>query len=406
MPKTGVDTQRTGRSVLRKDAEEVFFNSPSSVKRQNPPALSLTAEKHAIKNAIREEQIKGDTYAALLKAKYKKSEMYADLTAYAKEPDKPPTINAALNGTADEKAKYVPDLKQTRKVLAEAIARWRKEAPEVCQKAHSDEANNPQDALEVQISKELSTYERRKNSRHRLRSMGKIDGLEMAVTNNDVEDPFCSPNPAHGLSKWLEEKRNIGHSEQGGGLKAKKLAHKMSSTWHESGGTDVYEASSPRIKDGQEHRVIRNIARSLKKSASVPGQGGRQEQMEAARYIHRPAEIEALKNGRVRDMVGDGSTTPWVLKSQEPPSASFGNAVRWRPPSPRETTGPNRSRPSGRQANTPSLQGRSCGPTGDSGTTRRQQICGCCSMPRVRGHVRVCTHVNRSCVKCRRVGGK
>ena len=57
-----------------------------------------------------------------------------------------------------------------------------------------------------------------------------LDGLEMAVTNNDVEDPFCSPNSAHGLSKWLEEKRNIGHSEKGGGLKAKKLAHKMSST--------------------------------------------------------------------------------------------------------------------------------------------------------------------------------
>ena len=405
LPVAGIDTQQTGRWVLRQDVGQVFFTSPSSVKRQNPPTLPLTAEKHATRNAIREVQTRGVTYAEVDKAKYKKAEMHADLTAYAKEADKPPTINAALNGTADEKAMYVPDLKQIRKVLAEAIVRWRNEAPELCQKAHSDEANNPQDALEAQISKEQSTCERRANSRNRLRSTGKTGGLEMTVTNSDVEDPFSSPNPAHGLMEWFEENRNIEHSEQGGGLKAKELAQKMSSTRHACIGTEVYEASSPRIKDGVEHRVISNIARSLIKSASVPGQGGRQEQMETARYIRRPAEIEALKKGRLRDMASDGSNTPWVLKSQEPPAASIGNAVRWRPPSPKETPGPNRSRPSGHQANTPSIQGRSCGPAGGSGTTRRQQICGCCFMPRVRGHVLVCTHVNRTCLKCRRVGG-
>ena len=44
--------------------------------------------------------------------------------------------------------------------------------------------------------------------------------------------------------------------------------------------------------------------------------------------------------------------------------------------------------------------------TSRSGRTRRQQICACCSQPRVRGHVLVCTHVNKVCAKCRATAGK
>ena len=89
LPSPGVDTQRTGRAVLREDLERILFSDPSSVKCQNPSPLALSPEKFATQEAIRKDQLDSDTVAGVLKANYKKKEMFRDLMEYNEAAMKP-----------------------------------------------------------------------------------------------------------------------------------------------------------------------------------------------------------------------------------------------------------------------------------------------------------------------------
>ena len=250
---------------------------------------------------------------------------------YKEAATKPPEITASLNGTAEERAMYVPSAAAPRVALAEAIVRWRKQAPEVCQKAHENAANKPQDELEAQVLNEKSTYERRANARRRLESTGKLVGLEMKVTNEFAVDPYRSQNPADELWEKFEEMRNIGPSMQGSGVEAYEYAKGLAFGLSMSRATSIFEASSPKCKGGNEPRIIASIARSLKKSAESSNAGGRVEQMAAARSVRRAVEIEALMNERKKAMLTNGSNSVWAAGLKEPPPSAIGNAIPWMP---------------------------------------------------------------------------
>ena len=131
--------------------------------------------------------------------------------------------------------------------------------------------------------------------------------------------------------------------------------------------------------------------------------------MEAARTFRRVAEIKALMDERSEAMAMDTAESPWHDQALEPPAASMGNAVSWRPltraDAPRAT--PRAVRPPGPSVN----QGEGAAGAGEASGGRgaglalrggrRQAACSCCLQPRVIGHVRECAHTNRVCSRCR-----
>ena len=274
------------------------------------------------------------------------------------------------------------------------------------QKAHEDAANKPQDELEAQVLNEKNTYERRANARRRLESTGKLVGLEMKVTNEFAVYPYRSRNPADELWEKPEEMRSIGPSMQGSGVEAHEYAKVLASGLSMSRATSIFEASSPKCKGGNEPRIIASIARSLKKSAESSNAGGRVEQMAAARSYRRTVEIESLMNERKEAMLTNGSNSVWAAGLKEPPPAAIGNAIPWMPRSSLGRPPANETRLKVNRAMTVPREDQHTCQTSRSGRTRRQQICACCSQPRVRGHVLVCTHVNKVCAKCRATAGK
>ena len=400
IPEHGEDGQRVGRAILRNDVDAVVFNSSgaSSVSRKNPIKAELTALGGVKRRLVRKGQTNARDKDQILKMNYKKQEMVDDLDAYANRTDIPPKIKHALSGEdASAKETYTGNMKNTRPELAKSLAKWRQEAPGLCSDVHKNEKPRCGDDLRHLVDEEPTTISRRNKARLSLRSKGKHAGFEMIEPSECRFPTSPSENPAVCLLKELDKGSRM-KSLVGGQASAKALASKLSSRLMSGEKPDInwnFEASSKVSKGSNEPQIIRDIAKTLTEYA--PGaakDSGRREQMQAARTVIRTAEIEAFMNERIEREAANNTNSPWNSPSKEPPAASIGNAVKWNPP---PKVAAIATETGAKSTSSPCPLHNSAG---GGVSKRRQQICACCSQPRVRGHVKVCTHVNKVCAKC------
>ena len=123
--------------------------------------------------------------------------------------------------------------------------------------------------------------------------------------------------------------------------------------------------------------------------------------MAGARTFRRAAEIEMRIIERESNIASVPTDSVWHNADLEPPRASIGNAVNWRPSAAladaeaaaaqKATQARNRRQPSANAAEM-AENDEVARPI-----VHRIQVCSCCSQIRVLGHVRVCAHTNKSC---------
>ena len=389
------DPQRTGRAIFIEDMEKYVFQSGSNSlpQRQRPRNLTVTSEKHEKAKLERENQTNATTKGEIEKAKYTKKEMSRDLKAYSEEEGFPKAVMEALNGPPNEKKELLPTTSALRPIIAKAVATWRAMAPELCARAHAKVDAEMGREFSASIASEKSMIQRRTEARGRLVRDGKLNGI--GVMKKKTDQPLHSKNAATDLWRDLEKVKNVPPADHGDGARAQKAMMDFVSGNHAS------LASSTALRNSHEPQVMNRIARELKQAASCAGKGMRVQQMEAARSFRKVAEIKALMDERIEAKARNTSGSRWSVPAQEPPAASIGNAIKWRKPSegnvPSGRTTERRIPCSESTARPQLLQST----TGTS--KRRQQICSCCLQPRLRGHVKICTHVNKVCSKCRRV---
>lgn len=404
IPPLAMDSQQTGRALLRADVQRLVFggSSASAAKRPTPPRPHLTAE-HALKARLRRRaQVEAKTPVAIESTSYLKSEMVSDLKKYEAQSAPPRAVAAALAGSRGEKDLYIPSVSKSRRTIAEALSRWRNVARELCERAHSEEGPSTSE-LSLLVQQEQSTISRRTEARRRLGDMGKLVDLAMTVTDAAEVGTTgaAGSDEASGLGalgSWLESHRRIARAGPGAGAAAAASSVLYAET--ESQGNSSSFVSSPLERASDDPSRLRRFARTLKANGRQGAVMGRQAQMEAARTFRRTAEIKALVDERSAAVAMDTAGSPWNDPALEPPAASMGNAVSWRPPdkpelprAPLQAPGP---------ARPPAAQGGGRGGTElPVEVARRHATCSCCAQPRVLGHVHVCTHTNKVCFRCR-----
>ena len=389
------DPQRTGRAIFIEDIEKNVFKSGTNSlpKRRRPRNLTVTSEKYEKAKRERESQINAKTKEEIQGAKYTKKEMSIDLKAYSEEGGFPEAVMGALNGPPNEKKELLPTTSALRPIFARAVAKWRALAPDVCARAHAKVDAEMRNEFSASVASEKSMIQRRTEARDRLVRDGRLHGIGVMKQKND--QPLHSKNAATELWRNLEKVKNVAPAGHGDGARAQKEMMDFVSRNH------VSEASSTALRNSDEPQVMNRIARELKQAASCADKGMRVQQMEAARSFRKVAEIKALMDERIEAKARNTSGSRWSVPAQEPPAASIGNAIKWRKPSegnvPSERT-TERTIPCSESTRRRQLLQSITGTS-----KRRQQICSCCSQPRLLGHVKICTHVNKVCSKCRRV---
>ena len=205
-------------------------------------------------------------------------------------------------------------------------------------------------------------------------------------SSSEMEVPPCQL-----LASWLEANRNIPAASSRHGETGIKNAQEF---------VNVSKASAD---DESCFTDLLSLKCSVKKlndcAIAKTYVGGREQQMQAARTFRRVAEIEALVEERQRRMTMEVPWSPWSDAKLEPPAASLGNAVAWRASSP----GMGDRQPLQPQLDSGSRDGdESAIPAVVTpAPTRRPPVCSCCSQIRSLGHVRICSHSNKTCSRCR-----
>ena len=390
LPLHGTDIQQVGRAVLEADVSKIIFGGKfaSSVRRSNPVRLTLSAAAEIKRSERREEQINATTSVDIERANYTKLEMSQDIDHYVALTPRSDSVVAILN--SPDKQLYVPRASASRPQLAAALSRWRTLDRRHCTMAHKSSATESTD-LDRRITEQPSTSSRRAEARAILRSEGKLYGLSMArnkqilsSSSSEMEMP-----PGQLLASWLEANRNIPAASSGHGETGLKNAQ------------EFVNVSKDSVGDEDCDTVLQSLKCSLRKlnecAVAKTYVGGREQQMQAARTFRRVAEIEGLFEERQRRMKLEVPWSPWSNGTLEPPAVSMGNAVAWSASSPtgdRQSLQLDSGIRHGDKSDTPAAV---VTPT----PTRRPPVCSCCSQIRSLGHVRICSHSNKTCSRCR-----
>jgi hypothetical protein len=330
LPAHAADVQRLGRAISRADIKtNVFGSGASSVRRSNPPSVELTVAKALAAAEKRENQTAAASQSKIEEVAYTRAEMVADLKSYENHSGTPlpSVVEEALKGSPSERREYLPSNLARRSVLAAALALWRKNAAVYCSEAHKCSALS-ESAIDSQVRAEDCTFERRARARARLRARGALVPTPIKRQNIAAAPPTVEPG--EGMSAWLEANRNIGGVGQGEGTRGMRGVHDLASTTAGAGNTIA-------LAHGLERRLYRDpkqlsrISRNLVKVARGSAKGGRSSQMQAARTARRDAEIRFLFEERRKASEMDTTTSPWLDPLNEPPAASVGNAVAWKP---------------------------------------------------------------------------
>jgi hypothetical protein len=391
LPLHATDIQRVGRAVLEDDVSKIIFGgkSASSVRRSNPVRITLSAAAECKRSERREKQINATTSVDIEKTSYTKLEMSQDIDAYAAFIPRSDAVVAVLSGS--DKQLFVPRSTASRPQLAAALSRWRALDRQHCAMAHKSSATESTD-IDRRIIEQPSTLSRRAAARASLRSQGKLYGLTMARNTQVTISSSCETEvpPGQLLASWLEAHRNIPASSSRHGETGLKNAQ------------EFVNASKASVGDEDCVAEIQSLKRSLKKlndfAITKTYVGGRDQQMQAARTFRRVVEIEGLFEERQRRMKMEVPWSPWSDGTLEPPAVSMGNAVAWRP------SNPMGDRPPLQVDSGSSRHGYESATPADIATpapTRRPPVCSCCSQIRSLGHVRICSHTNKTCSRCR-----
>ena len=165
----------------------------------------------------------------------------------------------------------------------------------------------------------------------------------------------------------------------------------------------------PHENTKQSAREIGFVARSLSEGTVSRFSNRRVSQMAGARTFRRDAEIELLMRERENNIKRVPVDSVWHNPDLEPPAASIGNAVKWRPSAAAAAAGRTAAQPSV-ESPIPNQPAMNLADMADSENAlpatrtlvRRPQVCSCCSQARVLGHARVCLHINKSCSRCQK----